>query len=210
MRLTRLSLKYALRKVKRADRHNKASKLPLSLLSEPAAPFWHRINQELVGRCPLPPSIGGITGESQIVCMWKTHFEKILNDPSCDSDLEVLRRLRNASASQTPPIRTDDVLRAIKKLKSGKSPGWDGLTSDHLLNLQPEAVECIAVLLDSMLNHATVPSDLIRSVLIPLMKDKSGMIDDASNYRGIALSNSMSKVLELIILERIMPFFAYK
>ena len=206
MRLTRLSFKYALRACKRAQKRSKASKLALSLLTEPASQFWSWVNRELGGRCPLPPSIGGLTGDAAIADMWMKHFQKMFNDPSCSSNMDVLDQLQQAPVARVPPITTDDALRAICRLKSGKASGEDHLATDHLLHLQPEAVACIAVVFDSMMNHTSLPDDLIHSTLVPLVKDKSGMLDDVSNYRAIALSTSLSKVLELILVERIGKF----
>jgi len=38
---------------------------------------------------------------------------------------------------------------------------------------------------------------------VPLLKNKTGYITDASNYRAIAISNAESKLLENIVLQRI-------
>ena len=40
-------------------------------------------------------------------------------------------------------------------------------------------------------------------VLVPIIKDKAGKINSKKNYRPIALASIISKVLELIILDRI-------
>ena len=57
-----------------------------------------------------------------------------------------------------------------------------------------------------MLNHSFLPDGLVHSLLVPLVKDKSGRIEDKANYRVIALSTVMSKVLELILVERMQPY----
>ena len=48
----------------------------------------------------------------------------------------------------------------------------------------------------------------VHSLLVPLLKDKGGMIDDQANYRAIALSTTISKVLELVLVERLLPFIS--
>ena len=53
-----------------------------------------------------------------------------------------------------------------------------------------------------MLNHSAVPDELVYSLLMPLIKDKSGLLGDKTNYRAIALSTTLPKVLELILIER--------
>lgn len=64
----------------------------------------------------------------------------------------------------------------------------------------------IAILFNSMLNHSVLPDDMIYSLLVPLVKDNSAALDNKSNYRAIALSTSLSKLLELILVERLSPF----
>ena len=44
---------------------------------------------------------------------------------------------------------------------------------------------------------------MINSVIIPLIKNKCGDQTDKNNYRPIALSSIISKVLEHIIAERL-------
>jgi len=80
------------------------------------------------------------------------------------------------------------------------------MSTEHLLHLQPDVKSVIAVLLNSILNHSTVPDGLVYSLLIPLIKDRSGMLDDRTNYRAIALSTTLSKILELVLVERLQPF----
>ena len=129
----------------------------------------------------------------------------MFNDTSCGRDCEILNQFMSESFSNVPPLTTEDVAIAVTKLQSGKSPGWDHVSTDHLLHLHPDLLSVIAVLFNSMLNHSTLPSGLVFSLLVPIIKDKSSMLDDTSNYRAIALSTALSKVLELILLERLEP-----
>ena len=54
--------------------------------------------------------------------------------------------------------------------------------------------------LTSILVHSYVPDDLIKVVLVPLLKSKSGLITESNYYRSIALSNIFSKLSEHVIL----------
>ena len=47
---------------------------------------------------------------------------------------------------------------------------------------------------------------MISTVLIPIIKDKSGDVTDKSNYRPIALSSIVSKVLEHLLLNHMESF----
>ena len=206
MRQTRLVFKYSLRKMKKDHARMKANKLASSLLNQDPTRFWSLIKRDLGGRIPLPPSVGGSTGNKNISAMWKAHFEAIFNDQSCESDMGTLAWFSQEPAPYTPPITADDVGSAVAKLKSGKSPGWDYISTDHVLHLQPVFYGILAILFNTMLNHSHLPDGLAYSLIVPLIKDKSGKIDDQSNYRAIALSTTLSKLLELILVERLQPY----
>ena len=77
-----------------------------------------------------------------------------------------------------------------------------------MLHLQPDILATVAILFNCMINHSDLPVELVYSQLVPLVKDKSGLLDDKSNYRAIALSTTLSKVLELILIERLEPFLS--
>ena len=208
MRQTRLAFKYALRKLKRDNLRVKSNKLAASFVNQDPTRFWSLIRHGLGGGTPLPQSLGGLTGNVNISKMWKDHFERILNDNSCGSDTEMLAQLAKEPVRQTPPISAEDVSIAVAKLKSNKAPGWDLVSADHLIHMHPQFHDILAVLFNTMLNHSHLPDGLAHSLLVPLLKDKSGKIDDQANYRAIALSTTLSKVLELILVERLKPYLS--
>ena len=51
--------------------------------------------------------------------------------------------------------------------------------------------------------HGFLPSDLTDTVLVPIVKDKTGDISDKGNYRPIALASVISKVLEMALLVKL-------
>ena len=54
-----------------------------------------------------------------------------------------------------------------------------------------------------MFTHGYLPNSMLSVVIIPLIKDKAGAITAKENYRPIALASVLSKIIELIILDRI-------
>ena len=58
----------------------------------------------------------------------------------------------------------------------------------------------------SFLVHGFLPDSLMSVVLVPIIKDKSGKINSKDNYRPIAIASTMSKLLEIILLERLSNF----
>ena len=54
-----------------------------------------------------------------------------------------------------------------------------------------------------MFTHCYKPSSMIKSIIVPLVKNKCGNLADKINYRPIALSSISSKVFEHVILFRL-------
>ena len=83
---------------------------------------------------------------------------------------------------------------AIKKLKIGKSDGYDGLTSDYIINGTPLLTHYLSLLFSLMLSHCYTPTSFCVSTMIPIPKKGSGSMNVIRNYRGIALSSLLSKL----------------
>jgi len=68
------------------------------------------------------------------------------------------------------------------------------------------AIDCVFILvyfLNLFLSPHYLPDKFTESVVVPLVKAKSGNINDSNNYLAIALSNTVSKILESIILHHV-------
>jgi len=46
-----------------------------------------------------------------------------------------------------------------------------------------------------------MPSQLMSVVIVPLVKCKNGDLSDVDNYRAITLSNSVSKIIEILLFD---------
>ena len=60
----------------------------------------------------------------------------------------------------------------------------------------------LGVCFSAMLIHGHMPQGVMDTKIIPLVKNKCGKLSDNNNYRPVAISNSLSKVFELILLDR--------
>jgi len=58
-------------------------------------------------------------------------------------------------------------------------------------------------LFNLFLQFSYMPSGIMQSVIVPLVKDKSGDLSDVNNYRAIAISTSMSKLYESIVASEV-------
>ena len=55
----------------------------------------------------------------------------------------------------------------------------------------------------SFISHGFLPETMLSVMLVPVMKDKAGKISSKDNYRPIALASVISKLVEVIMLDRI-------
>ena len=88
----------------------------------------------------------------------------------------------------------------LTHLKIGKSDGSEGLFSDHFINGTRKLYVFLSILFTVFLCHGFSPDSMILGTMIPIPKDKKKSLCSSSNYRAIALSSILSKILDWIIL----------
>ena len=49
-----------------------------------------------------------------------------------------------------------------------------------------------------MMSHGFVPANFMKTIIVPLVKNKAGNLQNKNNYRPIALASCVSKVMEKI------------
>ena len=122
------------------------------------------------------------------------------DDPSKDF---VYDSFKNISFNQGMHVTVNEVLSLVHSLKSGKSAGLDGLNGECLKYADVILSVLLSFCFTCMFKHSYLPSALLDSVIIPLVKNKCGDLSDISNYRPIAISCIVSKIFENVILLRI-------
>ena len=67
-------------------------------------------------------------------------------------------------------INSSNIKDVINKLKRGKNDGYDGLTSDYLINGTPLLFHYLSILFSLMLSHCYAPSSFCISTMVPIPK----------------------------------------
>ena len=57
-----------------------------------------------------------------------------------------------------------------------------------------------------MISHGHLPDDFMKTIIIPLIKNKSEDTSNVNNYRPIALVTIASTIFEIILLELLTPY----
>ena len=99
-------------------------------------------------------------------------------------------------------ISYKDVSDSLKNLASGKSDGYLGIYSDHILCGTEKLIYYIAILFNCMLSHGYTPNDLRVGTIIPIVKNKRISMANSENFRGISIQSSLCKLLDLIIIKK--------
>ena len=86
-------------------------------------------------------------------------------------------------------------------MKLVKTGGQDELAAEHLVYAHPYIVVLLCDLYRFMADTGFVPDAFGRGLIIPLVKDRSGCLNDLNNYRAITISPVISKLFELILLK---------
>ena len=93
-----------------------------------------------------------------------------------------------------------EVVRTISKSKKNTSPGSDNLPIEILQAAGKPLAEILHKLICTIWKTGKWPTDWCKSVYIPI--PKKGDLLQCSNYRTIALISHASKILLIIVAER--------
>ncbi|KAK6748125.1 hypothetical protein RB195_001008 [Necator americanus] len=104
------------------------------------------------------------------------------------------------AVNEEAPTETEVLVR-IQKMKNGKSGGDDGISAEMLKYLPPSGIREMTKIIRSIWINERIPDSWRHAIIIPLHKELS--VTDPRNYRGISLLRVMYKVLERIILDRL-------
>ena len=126
---------------------------------------------------------------------WTEHFKHLLN-PTTTSGNSVLSIVEASESLEIDlgPIRFDEVLNAVRKLKNGKASGPDDISAE-ILKSHIGIAEWLWDIEENL------PQDWKLAEVVPQYKSK-GKRSDCGNCRGISLLSVPGKVFASIILNR--------
>ncbi len=205
MKRTRAFFKLALRQCRKDKERCVSDSLAENLLSKDDLNFWKGVKAVTNSNVKVrATTIDGCTGEGAIAEKWREHYSSILN--SCKNTTKrenVFKALDDVYVDDCDVFTAVDVETAIRKLKKNKSSGIDNITSEHLIYASRKLAVHLSLFFNCVVSHGHLPLKLLDTVLVPLVKDRKGVLTDKNNYRPIALACVISKVLESLILMKI-------
>ncbi|XP_022832297.1 uncharacterized protein LOC111360568 [Spodoptera litura] len=156
--------------------------------------FWKSTGR-FNARSGLPVSVEGVSDSVAIANLFRDQFTvKSLLDPR-DVDSGAERNNLRVPLSATL-YRAKDVTKALRNMSTGKSPGHDGLSVEHLRYAGPHVSRVLAMFYSLCVSHSYLPADFMKTVVVPVVKNKTGDLSDKSNYRPISLATIIAKVFD--------------
>ena len=132
---------------------------------------------------------------------WKEHFEEVLNRPQPTNPLEVDEERDTDVNIDTGQIQREEIMKAMKKLKNGKSGGIDGITAEIMKADMETSGKYLEKLFTAVWNQEVIPSEWNKGLIVKIPKKGDRSICD--NYRGITLLSVPSKVFSRVLISRI-------
>ena len=107
------------------------------------------------------------------------------------------------------PTDVEEIKQVRGKMKPKRSFGLDKIPPIVLKYLPDNILEVIATLINRSFQEGTFPNTYKASKVVPIYKNK-GSRKNAEQYRPVSLINSMSKIIEKIVYQRISSFLNKK
>ena len=197
---------YAIRRYKRKEDQFRKDRMAEAICQNNTRDFFKEVKR-LKGSKMCVNLIDGLVTPDEIAECFASKYDTLYNSvPSGTTEMSSISKYLAENCNHVEEIdrivSITDVDKAIYKLKAGKSDGNLGLISSHLL-LSSEVFKChLAKLITSMVTHGYQPESLLLATIASIPKDNRGNLNSSTNYRGISLCNSISKVIDIIILNR--------
>ena len=197
---SRARFKYALRYITKNEDQMRKEALARNLSNKKTTEFWKEISVANNCKTPLPDNIEKANGPTEIAELWKNHFQEIFNCLRTKEEHSISDNLEDTTSniSISPCIVKD----AIKELGLNKSCGLDGIMAEHLKYASQRLHYLLSMCLTGFFIHGFLPESMMSVLIVPVIKDKAGNINAKDNYRPIALANIISKIVEIIMLDR--------
>ena len=207
MRRTRARFKLCLRWCKAHEQHLRAQSLATKLANGNSYEFWKNLKGLSPAANTLPLRVDNAVGEEQIASVWKQHYSDILN---CvvddDSKNNLLGDLQNIEWEDTRSVTYVEMKDILKSLSNSEALGVDGLPSEAYKYAPPALIAWLSIFVNACLSHQFIPTQVLKVVIVPLLKSKLKDPSVSSNYRPIAIATIISKIIEKALLHRLESF----
>ena len=218
-RKTRSQYHLSLRRAKKQHKAYSSSKMSESVLSNKQRDFWIEVRKIKGTGIRMSDNIDNVNGPEDISNLFLSKYCDLYNSVSYDKgEMVDLKKSINkiittgcadgSISDMGHSITVADIINNVKLMKCNKHDGLTGHYSDHIINGSNTLFVFLSLLFSSMLTHGCASDGLKISTLVPIPKNKRKSLNDSNNYRAIALSSVIGKLLDRIFLSKYCDSFA--
>ena len=91
----------------------------------------------------------------------------------------------NVQYTEDMTISSVDVSHLISQLKCGKAAGSDDLCAEYFNFAHHKLNVLLSLCFTLFFSHSYMPSSMIETIIVPIVKNKCGNLSDSNNYRLI-------------------------
>ena len=205
MKESKRQYRYAVRRCKRKERELRFQKMVEYINEDKSRDFFRELKRLNGGNCS-PTCINGKTDAKDIAEVFAQKYNSLYNSvPYCKNNMDHIERCIEdgiENCNENCFIDVEMVKNAVDRLKYGKSDANNELLSNHLLLAGEVLYKELSNLLTAILTHGHHPEPLLLATIHSIPKDNRGDLTDDNNYRGIALTSSIGKVIDIVFLLR--------
>jgi len=132
----------------------------------------YKITKELCGQSKQPPPVKDKSGniistEREQATRWVEHFRAVLNRPEPTIAFKGRPQLEDLDISTDPPSE-EEIMKAIKSMKSGKAAGIDGIQAELLKVDIHTATVTLHGLFKDIWEENKIPEDWAKGLIVKL------------------------------------------
>ena len=185
----------------------KADSLANDLIGKDQKSFRRHVSQHSRKSPPFANNVEGATGHVDITIMWYDHFKGLLN---CIDNITHRKYVPDSIGNM--PMQYDlftlvETKSAIEGLKGNKASGTDSVFAEHLKYAGAKIHVLLSICFNASMVYGFLPNTLTDTILVLIIKDKTGNASSKANYRPITLTSVLSKVFETTLLSKLESVF---
>ena len=155
------------------------------------------------GRVKCSHDITGIKVNGEPMLTWRDSVCALLGELFPRLESSVSPDGRAQGGEEIPPLRSCEIEESMARLRSRKSPGWDGMTGEMckaIWQTIPSHVQC---LFEYCFRKGYFPAFWKTTRVVVLLKSPEKDKSSPQSYRAISLLPAFGKVLERIMVQRL-------
>jgi exonuclease III len=145
----------------------------------------------------LPVSVEDQVGHKDIAELFREHFN-VRSMTQSQPDARTHDGV-TVGAGRSFSFTAKDVAEVIRKMRRGKSPGHDGLSIEHFRYAGVHMPRVLAMFMNLCLCHSYLPASFMKTIVVPVVKNRTGDLSDKNNYRPISLATTTAKILDSML-----------